>query len=113
MYQVLRNAENREEFREFAREALSDYSDQMGWLIYNRSDCSIYAIYEPQGQSYLSGLDDDEIEIASFGDFASAHGQGGIRDDRGLRIRTHADYADYIGIKWATVAEIAANGSGK
>ena len=63
-------AENRKAVREYWRSYLAD-GHIMAWLL-ARDNGDVYAIYEPQGQTYYTGHDD---VLHYFGDVYRAHGQ--------------------------------------
>ena len=81
-------AKNRNVLRKHAREALSDYSPVMTWLLLSdNGDLSI--LQEPQGQTCYVG---DEEVLAETGGFYKAHGNGAAVDRYGRKFSTQRDY---------------------
>jgi len=86
--QIKATAANRKILREYAREALADYSPVMTWLLLsNNGDLRI------QGQTFHAGCLD---VVAETGGFLKAHGEGAARDNWGEKFKTQRAYLQYL-----------------
>ena len=106
---INRTKTNREEWRDFARPALADYTPLMGWLLVSDGG-DLSSIWEPQGQNEIRTSDGWRV-VATYGDVHSAHGQGGKYEvdadghETYVRIRTQKRYFEILGLEWAPKKE--------